>query len=92
MGFAGVDVRGVFLVVMEAILEERITNCGISAAGRRSGALPTRVEHRQDLTEEREAAARREGQRVPGAHPGGGRGVTLPSGRGRERRPRWGQR
>ncbi|XP_039586262.1 transcription factor jun-D-like isoform X2 [Passer montanus] len=59
---------------MEAILEERITNCGISAAGRRRGALPTQVERRQDRSEEREAGASREGRRAPGAHPD--RGVT----------------
>ncbi|XP_032552367.1 uncharacterized protein LOC116790933 [Chiroxiphia lanceolata] len=34
MGFAGVEVGFFFLVVMEAVLEERIINCGISAAGR----------------------------------------------------------
>ncbi|XP_038000142.1 uncharacterized protein LOC119703820 [Motacilla alba alba] len=98
MGFAGVDVGCFFfffLVVMEAILEKRITNCGISAAGRRRGALPTQVEHRRDRTEEREAGANREGRRAPGAHPGSrGRGVTLPSGRrGRgEPGPSWGER
>lgn len=81
----------VFLAVMEAILEERITNCGISAAGRRRGALPGQVEHRQDRSEEREAGASPEEQREPGAHPGG-RGFAglghLPRGGGERQRGR----
>ncbi|XP_064576199.1 uncharacterized protein LOC135451183 [Zonotrichia leucophrys gambelii] len=79
---------------MEAILEERITNCGISAAGRRRGALPTQVEPRQDRTEDREAGTSPECWTAPGAHPGSrGRGMTLPSrrrGRG-EPGPSWGE-
>ncbi|XP_054371827.1 WAS/WASL-interacting protein family member 3-like [Molothrus ater] len=64
---------------MEAILEERITNCGISAAGRRRGALPTQVEPRRDRTDDGEAGTSRECRRAPGAHPGSrGRGGDAP--------------